>query len=94
MLKLQNVIIEAEKREYEARRQLELMENELAERQETLSACDAKIEELAIKNADLVEQIEKLSELETLSNVSFSLLSCYFEHGLVVLVAYCIIRML
>lgn len=94
MLKLQNVIIEAEKREYEARRQLELMENELAERQETLSACDAKIEELAIKNADLVEQIEKLSELETLSNVSFSLLSCYFEDGLVVLVAYCIIRML
>lgn len=94
MLKLQNVIIEAEQREYEARRQLELMENELAERQESLTACEAKIEELAIKNAELVEQIEKHSELQTLSNVSLSFLFYYFEHGLVVLVAYCIIRML
>lgn len=91
---MQNVIIEAEQREYEARRQLELMENELAERQESLTACEAKIEELAIKNAELVEQIEKHSELQTLSNVSFSFLFYYFEHGLVVLVAYCIIRVL
>lgn len=91
---MQNVIIEAEQREYEARRQLELMENELAERQESLTACEAKIEELAIKNAELVEQIEKHSELQTLSNVSLSFLVYYFEHGLVVLVAYCIIRVL
>lgn len=64
------------------------MENELAERQESLTACEAKIEELAIKNAELVEQIEKHMELETLSNVSFSLVSCYIEHRLVVLVTY------
>lgn len=85
---MQNVIIEAEQREYETRRQLKLMENELAERQESLTACEAKIEELAIKNAELVEQIEKHMELETLSNVSFSLVSCYIEHRLVVLVTY------
>lgn len=86
MLKLQNVIIEAEQREYEVRRQLELLENELADRQESLTACEAKIQELAVKNAELVEQLEKKTELETLSNVSNTFVSYYKLLGLVVAV--------
>lgn len=83
---MQNVIIEAEQREYEVRRQLELLENELADRQESLTACEAKIQELAVKNAELVEQLEKKSELETLSNVSNTFVSYYKLLGLVVAV--------
>lgn len=83
---MQNVIIEAEQREYEVRRQLELLENELADRQESLTACEAKIQELAVKNAELVEQLEKKTELETLSNVSNSSVSYYKLLGLVVAV--------
>lgn len=86
VLKLQNVIIEAEQREYEVRRQLELLENELADRQESLTACEAKIQELAVKNAELVEQLEKKTELETLSNVSNTFVSYYKLLGLVVAV--------
>lgn len=86
MLKLQNVIIEAEQREYEVRRQLELLENDLADRQESLTACEAKIQELAVKNAELVEQLEKKTELETLSNVSNTSVSYYKLLGLVVAV--------
>lgn len=81
---MQNVIIEAEQREYEARRQLELLENELADRQESLTACEAKIQELAVKNAELVEQLEKQTEFETLSNVSNTFVSYYMLLGLVV----------
>lgn len=80
---MQNVIIEAEQREYEVRRQLELLENELADRQESLTACEAKIQELAVKNAELVEQLEKKTELETLSNVSNTFVSYYKLLGLV-----------
>lgn len=83
---MQNVIIEAEQREYEVRRQLELLENELADRQESLTACEAKIQELAVKNAELVEQLEKKTELETLSNVSNTFVSYYKLLGLVVAV--------
>lgn len=81
---MQNVIIEAEQREYEVRRQLELLENDLADRQESLTACEAKIQELAVKNAELVEQLEKKTELETLSNVSNTFVSYYKLLGLVV----------
>lgn len=81
---MQNVIIEAEQREYEARRQLELLENELADRQESLTACEAKIQELAVKNAELVEQLEKKKAFETLSTVSNTFLSSYMLLGLVV----------
>lgn len=83
---MQNVIIEAEQREYEVRRQLELLENDLADRQESLTACEAKIQELAVKNAELVEQLEKKTELETLSNVSNTFVSYYKLLGLVVAV--------
>lgn len=83
---MQNVIIEAEQREYEVRRQLELLENELADRQESLTACEAKIQELAVKNAELVEQLEKKTELETLSNVSNTFVSYYKLLGLVLAV--------
>lgn len=83
---MQNVIIEAEQREYETRRQLELLENELADRQESLTACEAKIQELAVKNAELVEQLEKKTEFETLSNVSYTFVSYYKLLGLVVAV--------
>lgn len=81
---MQNVIIEAEQREYEARRQLELLENELADRQESLTACEAKIQELAVKNAELVEQLEKKKAFETLSTVSNTFVSSYMLLGLVV----------
>lgn len=81
---MQNVIIEAEQREYEAQRQLELLENELADRQESLTACEAKIQELAVKNAELVEQLEKKKAFETLSTVSNTFVSSYMLLGLVV----------
>ncbi|XP_030563565.1 centrosomin isoform X3 [Drosophila novamexicana] len=68
VLKLENELLEADLRETESRRQQELLTNDLAERQETLVACEAKIEELAIKNAKLVEQIEKQTEIEQLAN--------------------------
>ncbi|XP_032293376.1 centrosomin isoform X4 [Drosophila virilis] len=68
VLKLENELLEADLRETESRRQQELLTNDLAERQETLVACEAKIEELAIKNAKLVEQLEKQTEIEQLAN--------------------------
>ncbi|XP_064536033.1 centrosomin isoform X2 [Drosophila montana] len=68
VLKLENELLEADLRETESRRQQELLANDLAERQETLVACEAKIEELAIKNAKLVEQLEKQTETEQLAN--------------------------
>ncbi|XP_017148185.1 centrosomin isoform X2 [Drosophila miranda] len=39
-----------------------------AEHQETLSSCEAKIQELAIKNAELVEQIEKARQCSDEAN--------------------------
>jgi len=42
----------------------------LAERLETITACEAKIQELAIKNAELVERLEKDTESAETSNVS------------------------
>ncbi|XP_017051121.1 centrosomin isoform X6 [Drosophila ficusphila] len=44
------------------------MEFALAERLETITACEAKIRELAIKNAELVERLEKDSEIAESSN--------------------------
>lgn len=74
---MENELLEADLRETESRRQQELLTNDLAERQETLVACEAKIEELAIKNAKLVEQIEKQTEIEQLANVSKIVCSVY-----------------
>ncbi|XP_023168793.2 centrosomin isoform X1 [Drosophila hydei] len=59
LLNLENALLEADLRETESKRHQELLTADLAEKQETLMACEAKIEELAIKNAKLLEQLEK-----------------------------------
>jgi len=48
------------------------MEFMLAERLESLTACEGKIQELAIKNSELVERLEKETASAELSNVSKS----------------------
>ncbi|KAL7736464.1 hypothetical protein ACLKA6_019665 [Drosophila palustris] len=68
VLKLENELREADMRQRQSDRQLEIMENTLADRQETLAACEAKIEELAIKNAELVEQLEKEVEADAVAS--------------------------
>jgi len=68
---LENELREADLRQTAASRQLEIMENTLTDRQETLVACEAKIEELAIKNAELVEQLEREAEADAVASVSF-----------------------
>ncbi|BFG04991.1 centrosomin [Drosophila madeirensis] len=56
VLRLRQELVEAGLRQIACQEQLKSAQ---AEHQETLSSCEAKIEELAIKNAELVEQIEK-----------------------------------
>ncbi|XP_034479679.1 centrosomin isoform X2 [Drosophila innubila] len=68
VLKLENELREADLRQSETSRQLEIMENTLTDRQETLVACEAKIEELAIKNAELVEQLEREAEADAVAS--------------------------
>lgn len=63
-------MLEADLRETEAKRHQELLSTELAEKQETLVACEAKIEELAIKNAKLLEELDKHNDSNQQSNVS------------------------
>ncbi|XP_034652282.1 LOW QUALITY PROTEIN: centrosomin [Drosophila subobscura] len=56
VLRLRQELVEAGLRQIACQEKLKSAQ---AEHQETLSSCEAKIEELAIKNAELVEQIEK-----------------------------------
>ncbi|KAH8405801.1 hypothetical protein KR215_009282 [Drosophila sulfurigaster] len=68
VLKLENALMEADLRETECNKQLDAMGSALADRQENLAACEAKIEELAIKNAELVEQLEKETEADAMAS--------------------------
>ncbi|XP_017131944.1 centrosomin isoform X2 [Drosophila elegans] len=54
--KLEDELLETDMRHTAVKNELEFA---LAERLETLTACEAKIEELAFKNAELVERLEK-----------------------------------
>ncbi|XP_060660526.1 centrosomin isoform X1 [Drosophila nasuta] len=68
VLKLENALMEADLRETECNKQLDAMGSALADRQENLAVCEAKIEELAIKNAELVEQLEKETEADAMAS--------------------------
>ncbi|XP_068147917.1 centrosomin isoform X6 [Drosophila tropicalis] len=60
--KLKAQLLEADKHYTESKEKIEQMEKTLQERQESLQTCEAKIEELAVKNANLLEQIDRTSE--------------------------------
>lgn len=73
-------MLEADLRETESKRHQELLTADLAEKQETLMACEAKIEELAIKNAKLLEQLEKRNnDSNQQTNVSIIQIVVYIE---------------
>ncbi|XP_016943139.3 centrosomin isoform X2 [Drosophila suzukii] len=63
--KLEHELQEVDVRNTAAKNELEFA---LAERLETITACEAKIQELAIKNAELVERLEKDTESAETSN--------------------------
>ncbi|SPP75015.1 centrosomin isoform X2 [Drosophila guanche] len=65
VLRLRQELVEAGLRQIACQEQLKSAQ---AEHQETLSSCEAKIEELAIKNAELVEQIEKDKQCSSEAN--------------------------
>lgn len=65
--RLENELLEGDMRHTAAKSQLEFA---LAERLDSLMACEAKIEELAIKNAELVERLQKDTESSEAANVS------------------------
>lgn len=67
--RLEEELVNIEARNVAARNELEFM---LAERLESLTACEGKIQELAIKNSELVERLEKETASAELSNVSKS----------------------
>ncbi|KPU77093.1 uncharacterized protein Dana_GF11185, isoform H [Drosophila ananassae] len=63
--RLENELLEGDMRHTAAKSQLEFA---LAERLDSLMACEAKIEELAIKNAELVERLQKDTESSEAAN--------------------------
>nr|XP_044251964.1 centrosomin isoform X1 [Drosophila takahashii] len=63
--KLEKELQESDVRNTASKNELEIA---LVERLETLTACEAKIQELAIKNAELVERLEKDTETAESSN--------------------------
>ncbi|XP_070068271.1 centrosomin isoform X2 [Drosophila takahashii] len=63
--KLEKELQESDVRNTASKKELEVA---LVERLETLTACEAKIQELAIKNAELVERLEKDTETAESSN--------------------------
>jgi len=67
--RLEEELVNIEARNVAARNELEFM---LAERLESLTACEGKIQELAIKNSELVERLEKETASAESSNVSKS----------------------
>ncbi|XP_068147912.1 centrosomin isoform X2 [Drosophila tropicalis] len=66
--KLKAQLLEADKHYTESKEKIEQMEKTLQERQESLQTCEAKIEELAVKNANLLEQIDRTSESSNQNN--------------------------
>ncbi|XP_020805979.1 centrosomin isoform X3 [Drosophila serrata] len=63
--RLEEELLETNKRNAETQNELEFA---LAERSESLTACEAKIEELAIKNAEMVELLEANTESSDAAN--------------------------
>ncbi|KPU77088.1 uncharacterized protein Dana_GF11185, isoform C [Drosophila ananassae] len=81
--RLENELLEGDMRHTAAKSQLEFA---LAERLDSLMACEAKIEELAIKNAELVERLQKDTESseaanETIVKLRAELGGCHDENG-------------
>ncbi|XP_023037561.1 centrosomin isoform X6 [Drosophila willistoni] len=66
--KMEAQLLEADKNYTESKQKIEQMEKTLQERQESLETCEAKIEELAVKNAKLLEQIDQTSESSNQAN--------------------------
>ncbi|XP_022224615.2 centrosomin isoform X2 [Drosophila obscura] len=66
VLRLRQELVEAGMRQIACQDQLKSAQ---AEHQETLSSCEAKIQELAIKNAELLEQFEKGMQCSDEANV-------------------------
>ncbi|XP_032597146.1 centrosomin isoform X2 [Drosophila grimshawi] len=67
--RLKNALLEADSKEAELKRQRGVITADLEDRQESLVACEAKIAELAIKNAELVEQLERQTQTDELANL-------------------------
>ncbi|XP_033156786.1 centrosomin isoform X1 [Drosophila mauritiana] len=65
--RLEEELVNIEARNVAARNELEFM---LAERMESLTACESKIQELAIKNSELVERLEKETASAESSNAN------------------------
>eukprot|EP00099_Drosophila_melanogaster_P014126 NP_477084.1 centrosomin, isoform A [Drosophila melanogaster] len=65
--RLEEELVNIEARNVAARNELEFM---LAERLESLTACEGKIQELAIKNSELVERLEKETASAESSNAN------------------------
>nr|NP_001033944.1 centrosomin, isoform E [Drosophila melanogaster]ABC66061.1 centrosomin, isoform E [Drosophila melanogaster] len=73
--RLEEELVNIEARNVAARNELEFM---LAERLESLTACEGKIQELAIKNSELVERLEKETASAESSN-PFPVFSAHFQ---------------
>ncbi|KMY93499.1 centrosomin isoform X7 [Drosophila simulans] len=65
--RLEEELVNSEARNVAARNELEFL---LAERMESLTACEGKIQELAIKNSELVERLEKETASAESSNAN------------------------
>ncbi|KRJ99330.1 centrosomin isoform X7 [Drosophila yakuba] len=74
--RLEEELVKSDARNIAAKNELEFT---LAERLESLTACEAKIQELAIKNAELVERLEKETESAELSSKTLDPLKAEIE---------------
>ncbi|XP_033156791.1 centrosomin isoform X5 [Drosophila mauritiana] len=74
--RLEEELVNIEARNVAARNELEFM---LAERMESLTACESKIQELAIKNSELVERLEKETASAESSNKDIDSLKVEIE---------------
>ncbi|XP_043645865.1 centrosomin isoform X5 [Drosophila teissieri] len=74
--RLEEELMKSDARNIAAKSELEFT---LAERLESLTACEAKIQELAIKNAELVERLEKETESAEASSKSLDTLKVEIE---------------
>nr|NP_001246296.1 centrosomin, isoform H [Drosophila melanogaster]AFH08050.1 centrosomin, isoform H [Drosophila melanogaster] len=74
--RLEEELVNIEARNVAARNELEFM---LAERLESLTACEGKIQELAIKNSELVERLEKETASAESSNEAIDSLKVELE---------------
>ncbi|XP_020805986.1 centrosomin isoform X4 [Drosophila serrata] len=76
--RLEEELLETNKRNAETQNELEFA---LAERSESLTACEAKIEELAIKNAEMVELLEANTESSDAANKKLAVLKAKMKHS-------------